>query len=173
MFRTVPKNLHGIYLLIMSAVFNNYQGRDWLRQFAGVLALNAPLARRSKARGSQEAVNAIAWYLGQLVQDPEDTRREELEERARRKTSNISRSSDDEPIEKLVEDVNNINSLAFQLLVAFGVVNQVRDAFPTMQNSDNPLFTEEAWPNWWKWATEHFFDPGKQVQPTLEHDAQS
>jgi len=168
MFRTVPKSLSNLYLLIMSALFHSHQGRDWLREFAGCLALNAPLARRTRARKSQEAVNTIAWFLGQLVQDPEDTRRTELEDRARRKASNISRRDDEEPIEHLVEDVNNINILAFRLLVAFGVLEQVRDAFPAMQVSSDPLFTEEAWPTWWQWASEHFFTQSVDVQPTLD-----
>jgi hypothetical protein len=173
MFRTVPKSLSNLYLLIMSSLFHTYLGRDWLREFAGVLALNAPLARRSRARNSREAAFSIAWYLGQLVQDPEGVRREEEEDRARRKAANISRHDDDEPIEHKVEDAKNINILAFRLLVAFGVLEQMRDAFPLIQSSDQPLFTEEAWPTWWQWASEHFFTQTSDVKPTLENTAQS
>jgi hypothetical protein len=173
MFRTVPKSLSNLYVLIMSTIFHSHQGRDWLREFAGVLALNAPLARRTRARNSKEAACAIAWYLGQLVQDPEDSRRTEMEDRARRKAANISRRDDEEPIEQLVEDLTNINTLAFRLLVAFGVVEQVRDAFPVMQSSDDPLFTEEAWPTWWQWANEHFFTQGREVEPRLSNPVQA
>jgi hypothetical protein len=168
MFRTVPKSLSNLYVLIMSALFHSYRCRDWLREFSGVLALNAPLARRSRARNCREAASAIAWYLGQLVQDPEAVRRDEEEERAQRQAANISRREDAEPIEHKVDDAKNINILAFRLLVAFGVVEQVRAAFPAMQASDDPLFTEEAWPTWWQWASEHFFTQASDVQPTLE-----
>jgi hypothetical protein len=168
MFRTVPKSLTNLYLLIMSSFFHTSLARDWLREFSGVLALNAPLARRSRARNSQEAANAIAWYLGQLVQDPVEARHEEEEDRARRQAATIKRHGDDAPIEQTVEGVNNINILAFRLLVAFGVVEQVRNAFPLIQSSDSPLFTEEAWPTWWQWANAHFFTQACEAQPTLD-----
>jgi hypothetical protein len=167
MFRTIPSALSAIYTLIMSALFHRHLGRDWLREFTGVLALNAPTARRTRARKRQEATFAIAWYLGQLISDPVYTRRIEEEDRARRAAAKITRHADEEPIEHIVEDTNNINILAFRLLVAFGVMEQVRDAFPLMQASADPLFTEEAWPEWWQWASESFFKQEPGLVPTL------
>lgn len=168
MFRTVPKGLASLFALIMSALFHSVQRRDWLREFAGVLALNAPLARRTRARDCQEAARTIAWSLGQLVQDPVLTSKEELTDRHERQSRNIKRRGDDEPIEHLIEDMNNTNILAFRLLVAFGVVEQVRAAFPAMQASSDPLFTEEAWPSWWQWADNHFFKQSPDAAPTLD-----
>jgi len=168
MFRTVPKSLHGLYLLIMSALFHNHICRDWVREFTCTLALNAPLVRRSRGKDGKEAARCIAWHLGQLVRDPEAFRKEELIERHRRKHHGVARRDDHEPIEALVDDVKNINILAFRLLVEFGVLQQVRDAFPLMHRSEDPLFTPEAWPSWWRWAALYFFRQPLDIQPKLE-----
>ena len=46
MFRTVPKGLASLFVLIMSALFHSVQRRDWLREFAGADEETRSIRRR-------------------------------------------------------------------------------------------------------------------------------
>lgn len=117
----------------------------------------------------------LASHLGQLVEDPMVVRAEALEEQNARKARFVRALADNNRygwkipdslnwtaqaasrcIEGNFADAQLVNHFVREFLVVFGLIEKMRLALPALQNSDDPVFTDEAWPRWWRWADTDF-----------------
>lgn len=129
--------------------------KDWLLNFAALVAFKAPRVLGGNY-GSADAARRICWSLGQLVDDPVWVRRQEVERLdARRKLSSSSANRPGE-LEDLETDSGLINEFAFEILDAFGILEAIRTAMPSVQDPQDRLFLPEFWNRWWEWAQRQF-----------------
>jgi hypothetical protein len=117
----------------------DYTRALWVMAFVVKLMRFGSVARHDSPRGEQAAMR-LASHLGQLVEDPLVVRAE-----------SASRCVDGN-----FADAQLLNHFVREFLVAFGLIEKMRLALPALQSSDDPLFTEEAWPQWWHWAETDF-----------------
>jgi hypothetical protein len=172
--RTNGNTVETLVRRLESCHWFDYERALWVMAFVVKLMRFGSVARHDNPRGEQAAMR-LASHLGQLVEDPMVIRAEEQQEQDVRKerfhraladnqrygwkipdSQNWTTKSACRSVEGTFADAQLINHFVREFLVAFGLVEKMKLVLPALQNSDDPVFTVEAWPRWWHWAETEF-----------------
>lgn len=159
----IMSRISQIFVAIQAVKWVEKLHANWLLEFLDVVDKNHAKA----ADGDLKAKTRIAWYFGQLVTPPAWIRDDEADRRRRRKNALARRRRGNDfvyvpdPVGRSeVEDQKATNRLGIKILRAYGVFNLMQTTMAGLHRADseNPLFTEEAWPVWRHWAQAFVFN---------------